>query len=246
MANPRRSYPETATLGDGERAADGESDGEAALREALATHGDAIAGAVERSDELAELLTTAILVVASADEDDVGHVTASAANLIEAADGLSTDGAAALATDLGEYVDDLSASLDTVLELEREGHLDDLVAVATAVTGSLSAEEVAELSATLEENGTELVEALDLVLELQREDHLEDLIGLAKTLSSLDVDENAARGLNTFLASVGEAERESDPVGLLGMLGGIRSRDARAGLGYLLALLKAQGRRLGR
>jgi len=35
-------------------------------------------------------------------------------------------------------------------------------------------------------------------------------------------------------------------VGVLGLLRGLRSRDARAGMGYLLALLKAQGRRLRR
>lgn len=241
MADPRDSYPETATNAAAGRATDGDD----ALRAAVATHGDALASAVERTDDLEELLVTAILIVASADEGDVDHVTSSTANLIEAVDGLSTDGAAALATDLGDNADDLSASLDTVLELEREGHLDDLVTLATALTGSLSAEEIADLSATLEADGAELAEALDIVLELQRTDSLEALVDLATTLSTLDVDEDAARSLNTVLASVGDAQRSSEPVGLLGLLGGLRSRDARAGLGYFLAVLKALGGRLG-
>ena len=242
MAQPQESYPETATNAATDRNGDGE--GEAALREALDDHGAALAKAVESSDELEDALTTAIIVAASADEEELEHLTGSAANLVQAADGLSTDGAADLATDLGANADDLSASLDTVLELEREGHLDDLVELSTAFTESLSAEELEELSTMLEENGTELVEALDLVLELQRGGQLENLVGLAKTFSDLEVDDDAARGMNAFLASVGEAQRESEPVGPLGMLRGLGSRDARAGLGYLLALLKAQGRRI--
>lgn len=116
------------------------------LRPALDDHGAALAEAVESSDELEDALTTAIIVAASADEEELEHLTDSAANLVRAADGLSTDGAADLGTDLGENADDLSASLDTVLELEREGQLDDLVELSTAFTESLSAEDLEELS----------------------------------------------------------------------------------------------------
>jgi uncharacterized protein YjgD (DUF1641 family) len=240
MAKPQESYPETATNGTRKR----DADGRAALEAALDAHGEELAGVVEGTDELGGVLTTAILVAASADEAELDHITSSTANLVEAADGLSTDGAAALAGELGDNADDLAATLETVLALQREGHLDDLVTVATAFAESLSPEEVEELATMLEDNGTEIVEALDVVLDLQREGHLEDLVGLAKTLSVLEIDEDAARGLNNVLGAVGEAQRDSEPVGLLGTVRQLGNRDARAGLGYLVAILKAQGRRL--
>lgn len=244
MARPTDTYPETATHGSSKHRTNGE--GDAALEEALSEHGEALAVAVESTDELQDALATAILIAASADEDELDHVTDSAANLVAAADGLTTDGAAALATDLGDNAEELSASLDTVVALQREGHLDDLAAVATAFAESLSAAEVEELSSMLEEDGTEVVEALDMVLELQRGGQLKDLLDLAETLSTLDVDEDAAAGLNALVGAVGEAERDSEPVGFVGFLRGLRSRDARAGLGYLLELLKALGRSRGR
>lgn len=241
MAKPTDSYPESATHGARKREA-GDGEGEAALRRAVDAHGESLAAAVERTDELDDALATAILVAASADEAEVDHVTSSAANLVEAADGLTTDGAAALATELGENADGLNAALETVLDLQREGTLDDLAALAAA----LSTEQVEALSAVLDEDGAELVAALDLVLDLQRGGELEDLVGLGRTLSALDVDEDTARGLNELLGAVGEAERESEPVGLLGAVRQLRTADARAGLGYLVATLKALGRRVGR
>lgn len=242
MAEPTNSYPESATQGGREATTDGE--GEAALEAALAEHGESIADAVDRTDELADLLTTAILVVANADKAELEHVTDSTANLVEAADGLTTEEAAELATTVGDSADDLSDSLATVLALQREGHLDDLVRIATAFSESLSPEEVEKLATTVEDSGTEVVEALDVVLVLQREGHLEELVDLATTLSTLDIDADAARGMNTLLGALGEAERDSQPVGPLGALRQLRTRDARAGLGYLVAILKAQGRRL--
>jgi uncharacterized protein YjgD (DUF1641 family) len=241
MARPRDTYPEAATNGARERAS---GDGEAALREALAEQGDDLAAAVERTDDLADVLATAVLVVASADEEDVDRITSSTANLVAAADGLTTDGAAALAGDVGEHADDLSASLETVVRLQREGHLDDLVTVATAFSESLSPEELEEFAATLERDGADVVEALDVVLELQREGHLDALVDVAGTLSAVEVDADAARGMSGFLGAVGEAQRESEPLGPLGALRALWSRDARAGLGYLVAILKAQGRRV--
>ncbi len=192
MAEPTESYPDAATAGGG----DGESGaGEAALREALDDHGEALAAAIERSDEVSDALETAILMIATADADEIEYLADSTANLIRAADGLATDDAADLAEDIGAASD-------------------------------------------------ELAEALTLVIELQREGHLEDLVALATTLSALDIDAQTVDGLNTALGAIGDAEREHEPVSLFGFLRGLRSRDARAGLGYLLAVLKAQGRRL--
>ncbi|ELZ15571.1 hypothetical protein C477_17895 [Haloterrigena salina JCM 13891] len=242
MAKPQSSYPESAT--NGARKERPESNGEAAVKDALATHGDDIAAAIEQSDELADAITTAILVIASADDEEVGHVTDSAANLVAAADGLSTDGAAELADELGENADTLSESLDVILTFQREGHLEDLVTVAASVSESLSPEEIEELSTLLEDNGSELVAVLETVLELQREGHLDDLVETAKTLSVLEIDEDAARGMNEFFGAIGDAQRDSEPIGLMGSLSAMLNRDVRFGLGYLVSFLKAKGRRI--
>ncbi len=239
MAKPTDTYPETATLGGREESTEA---GETELREALAAHGGDLAAVVERTDELDDALATAIIVAATADEAEVERVTDSAANLVAAADGLTTDGAAALAGAVGENADDLSDALDTVLELQRDGTLEDL----STLAGAVSTEEAEALAAMLDEEDTDIVAALDTVLELQRDDALSDLVALGQTFSALDVDEDTARGLNGVLAAVGEAQRESEPVGLFGAVGTLRSANARAGLGYLVAILKAQGRRLRR
>lgn len=244
MAKPQSSYPESAT--NAARKAEPESDGEAALREALEAHGGNLAELVEGTDELDDALTTAILIAASADDAELDRITSSTANLIEAADGLSTDEAAELATDLGENADDLSAALETVLALQRAGHLEDFATIATGFGDSLSAAEVEELSSTLEADGGDIVEALDVVLALQRDGHLEDLVALGETLSTLEIDDDTARGLNSLLGAVGEAERNAKPVGVLEFLRQLTNRDVRAGLGYVVAILKAQGRRLRR
>ncbi|WP_408960612.1 DUF1641 domain-containing protein [Natrinema sp. 74] len=242
MAKPQPSYPESAT--NGARKERPEDNGEAAVKDALETHGDDIAAAIEQSDELADAITTAVLVIASADDEEVGHVTDSAANLIAAVDGLSTDGTADLADNLGENADTLSASLEVIVQLQREGHLEDLATVVASLTESLSPEEVEELSAMLEDNGTELVTTLDAILELQREGHLDDLVETAKTLSVLEIDEDAARGMNEFFGAIGDAQRDSEPVGLIGTLSALVNRDVQFGLGYFISLLKAKGRRI--
>lgn len=190
MAEPTDSYPESATKGGREE----RGDGEAALRDALAEHGGDLAEAVEATDELDDVLTTAVLILASADEAEIDHVTESTANLVEAADGISTAEAADLAGDVGESADDLAAVLETLLDLQREGHL-------------------------------------------------EELVELAERLSALEMEPEAVAGANTFLAAVADAEDDAEPVGLLGALRQLRSADARAGLGYLLEILKATGRR---
>lgn len=241
MAKRQESYPEAATNGAQKTAV---TDNSEALQEALAAHGEELADFVEGVDELDDALTTAILIAASADTAELDHITSSAANLIEAVDSLSTEEATELAAELGDNADDLSASLDLILGLQREGHLEGFVTVATAFGESFSAAEIEKLSTMLEENGTKTVEALDVVLALQQEGHLDDLLELAKTLSVLEIDGDAAEGLNTLLGAVGAAQRGSKPVGLVGLLGQLRNSDVRAGLGYIVTVLKALGRQL--
>jgi len=239
MAKPQRSYPESATKGGREEST---AEGREALQDALGEHGDELAAAIERTDEVDELLTTAILVLASADEEDIKGVTETLAALVQAGDGLATEETADLAAEIGENADDLAGLLDTGMRLEREVDLDAVVTLAGAVSSSLSDEDVERLADLVEEGGEDVIDTLELAVELQREGDIDQLLETAKVLSVLEVDEDAARGLNSLLSAVGEAERESEPVGLLGALRQLWSRDGRAGLSYLVALLRGLGR----
>lgn len=245
MAKPQESYPEAATNGARKRTPDPENEVE--LREALDRHGDQLAAAVENTDALEDVLTTAILVVASADQEDIDRVTRVTGSLVDAADGVGTAETADLAEVVGDNADELAETLEVVLDLQREGHLDDLVTLAAAFSESLSPAEVEELATILEADGAELVDALDAVLDLQREGQLDDLIDTAKALSTVDVDRDTAEALDTVLSAVGDARRSrrrSDPPSVVGLAKALVSRDARAGLGYLVALLKALGQRV--
>lgn len=214
MADRQGAVPEGATHG--ARTNGHDEAGAEALSAVLASHGDDLAAAVERTDELGDLLTTAVVVAASADEDDLDHVTDSTANFVAAADDLTTDEVAALAEQLGEDADSLSAALSVLTELEREGDLE------------------------------AAVDALDTVLELQRADRLDDLVDLADTLGTLDIDADTAAGLDTLLSAVGTANRRAEPVGIVGVGRSLWQSDTRAGVGFALELLSALGRRARR
>lgn len=136
MAEPDRDVPPGATNresgpdGDWDGDWDGDGDGEAALRAAVAEYGDDYAAALEHTDALVEVLETAILVVASADDEDVEHVTDSLIAVTNAADAISTEQAVTLADEIGEHGDDLAAAVERLVELERSGDLADLIDLA--------------------------------------------------------------------------------------------------------------------
>lgn len=130
MAKPQRDYPEEATKGGSESTGDGET----ALREALDEHGEAIAAALDRTDEIDDLLVTAVLIIATADEEEIENVTESLSALVEAGDGLLTEETAELAGTLGESADDLADALDLLLDLQREGDLEELLDTARLLT----------------------------------------------------------------------------------------------------------------
>lgn len=182
---------ESGSAGDPE----GTSPGEAALRAALAEHGEELAGALDHAEAVGELVDLVVLTIATADEDEVERVTESLASLVKAVDGLSTEESVALAEAVGENAADAAGALETVLRLERDGHLDDLVS-------------------------------------------------LAGTFAALDVDDDAVGSVGRLLGAAAEAESASEPVGLVGFVRAMRSADVRAGLGYLLALVRATGRSL--
>ncbi|WP_231182854.1 DUF1641 domain-containing protein [Haladaptatus sp. DYF46] len=191
MAKPTTGVPDDALNVEPERPQEGEE----ALRAVLEAYGGDYADAAEYTEELENVIETAILVIASADERDVDNVTQSLVTLVEAADGLSTEGTVALAEGVGE-------------------------------------------------NGEDLAEALESVLELQRDGRLDDLIEMAGTLSALEINETTVDGLNRLFRAIDEAERETKPVGAFGFLRSLSGDDVRAGIGYLLAIVRAQGRRL--
>ncbi|MFH5799104.1 DUF1641 domain-containing protein [Haladaptatus sp. CMAA 1911] len=191
MAKPTTGVPDDALNIEPERPQEGEE----ALRAVLEAYGGDYADAAEYTEELENVIETAILVIASADERDVDNVTQSLVTLVEAADGLSTEGTVALAEGVGE-------------------------------------------------NGEDLAEALESVLELQRDGRLDDLIEMAGTLSALEINETTVDGLNRLFRAIDEAERETKPVGAFGFLRSLSGDDVRSGIGYLLAIVRAQGRRL--
>lgn len=131
MAKPQSSHPEDATLGGSTDETDA---GQKALEDALGKHGEELAAAIEATDELDDLLVTAILIIASADEEEVENVTESLAALVEAGDGLLTEETAELAGMLGENADELADALDLLLELQRSGDLETLLETARMLT----------------------------------------------------------------------------------------------------------------
>jgi len=207
MAKPARAVPDEATNREPERPEEGREAIDAVIDE----YGGDYADAIEHTEELENLVETAVLVVASADDDEVEQVTQTVVTLVKAADGISSEGTVELAERLGENADEFVDLLDTVMEMQETGQLDDL---------------------------------LDTVMEMQESGQLEDLLELAGTLSALEIDEDAVDGINSLLAATSDATHDSEPVGMFGALRALSTRDAKAGLGYLVAILKGLGRRL--
>jgi len=240
MAKPATSVPESATNAEPELP-EGATE---RLRAVLEEFGDEYADAAEYTDELEDVIRTTLTVVASADDDDVEYVTESVSSLVMIADGLSTEGTVALAGEVGENADEFAPLLDDVIRLQREGHLSKFVQVAEALAEPLDQADAERLADTVGDNADEIADVLDRVMEMQQAGQLEALLDLAGTLSAVDVDESTVRGLNSLLAAVGEAEERSRPVGILGLFGALSGRDARAGLGYVVEVLKGLGSRI--
>jgi hypothetical protein len=185
----------TTSTTDGATAGKERSPGQEALQAAIDEHGEEVAAVFGRSDEAAELLDTVVLMIASAEDEDVEYLADALSSLVRAADGAATEETVALA----EYVGD---------------------------------------------NGADATEALDKLLELDGQGTLDDLLELAETLTELDLDSDSVDTLNGLRGALEEAEDEAEPTGVFGAVTAVRGRDAKAGLGYLVALLRSTGRRL--
>jgi uncharacterized protein YjgD (DUF1641 family) len=198
-----------------ERAASEPTDLETAIEE----NPEAVAEFVEHLDAVNELLEMLSLGESALTDEMVRELSATGSTLAESADGLATDETVALAETVGENGDELREALDTLLVLQQTGTLNELAEIAEVAslgTAALDDEMVTSLAGT----GAALGE-------------------VAQTAS----DDATRNGIETLLASVGEAEQEPpEQVGAVGLLRGLRDPDVQYGLGYLLALAGAIGR----
>ncbi|EMA18193.1 MULTISPECIES: DUF1641 domain-containing protein [Haloarcula] len=189
------------------------------LEAAIQQNPEAVAEFVEHLDAVNELLDVLSLGESALSDEMVRELSATGSTLAESADGLATDETVALAETVGENGDELQDALETLLALQRSGTLDELAELAevgSLATAALDDEMVTSLAGT----GAALGE-------------------VAQTAA----DDDTRDGIETLLASLGEAEREpAEPVGPVGLLRGLRDPDVQYGLGYLLALAGAVGR----
>ncbi|GGN09031.1 DUF1641 domain-containing protein [Halarchaeum nitratireducens] len=239
MAQPVREVPESATNTEPERPQEGRD----ALESVLEEYGGDYADAAEYTDELENVLETAILVISSADDAEVDYVTDSMVTLVKAGDAISTEGTVALAESFGDNSEGFAEVVDDVVRLQQEGHLTMFLELAGTLAEPLDEDDAERLANTVGENAEELADVLDDLMALKQTGQLDALLELAATFSTLDADETTANALNDVLGAVGEAEEESEPMGLFGALGALRSSEARAGLGYVVEILKGLGRR---
>ncbi|WP_144797255.1 DUF1641 domain-containing protein [Halorubrum depositum] len=192
------------------------SDLEAAIEE----NPEAVAEFVERLDAVNELLDVLSLGENALDDEMVRELSATGATLAESADGIATDETVALAETVGENGGELREALETLVVLQRSGTLDELAEIAevgSLATAALDDEMVASLAGT----GAALGE-------------------VAQTAA----DDDTSDGVETLLTSLGEAEREPpERVGPVGLVRELRDPDVQHGLGYLLALAGALGRK---
>lgn len=129
---------------------DARSPGEAALRDAIDDHGEEVAAVLERSDEATELLDTVVLMIASAEEEDVEYLANALSSLVRTADGAATEETVALAEYVGENGTDVTETLDKLVALDREGQLDELLELGETLSGlDLDEESVATLNRLL-------------------------------------------------------------------------------------------------
>jgi uncharacterized protein YjgD (DUF1641 family) len=123
-----------------------------------------------------------------------------------------------VAETIDENPEALADSLETLARLQESGTLDDLAGfadLAALATAAMDDEMVMELSKT----GSRLGELADTAAE-----------------------DDVARGLESTLAAVGDAQAaEPEPVGLVGLLRAVRDPEVQAGLGFLVALAGALG-----
>jgi len=192
----------------------------AELATAIEENPEAVATFVERLDAVNELLEVLELGTDALDDDMAVSLAGTAATLGESADGLATEETVTLAESVGENGESLGQALETLAALQEQGTLDDLV---------------------------ELAEVVSLLTDALDDDMAVSLAGTGASLGELAdsaAEEDTRDGLSTVLGAVGDAQSgDVSRVGTLGLLRATRDEEVQAGLGYLVLLARALGRR---
>jgi uncharacterized protein YjgD (DUF1641 family) len=187
---------------------------------AIEDNPEAVAAFVERLDAVNGLLDVLALGEEALDDEMAVSLAGTGATLAESADELATDETVALAGSVGDNGGDLAEALETLAALQRTGTLDDLVELADVVSLASNAVDD-EMAVSLARTGASVGELADTAAE-----------------------DDTRQGLQTLLSAVGDAERDDvEPVGLVGTVRAARDPEVKAGLGYLLTLARALGRR---
>ncbi|MEF8852237.1 MAG: DUF1641 domain-containing protein [Haloarculaceae archaeon] len=194
----------------------------AELAAAIEDNPEAVATFVERLDAVNELVEVLELGTDALDDDMAVSLAETAATLGESADGLATEETVTLAENVGENGESLGEALETLATLQERGTLDDLVELAAVVSLLRDALDD-DMAVSLASTGNSLGELADSAAE-----------------------EDTRDGLESVLEAVGDAQSEEVPrVGTLGLLRATRDEEVQAGLGYLIVLARALGRRTG-
>jgi len=192
----------------------------AELATAIEDNPEAVATFVERLDAVNELLELLELGTDALDDDMAVSFAGTAATLGESADGLATEETVTLAESVGENGESLGEAIASLATLQEQGTLDDLV---------------------------ELAEVVSLLGDALDDDMATSLAGTGASLGELAdaaAAEDTRDGLSTVLGAIGEAQtQEASRVGTLGLLRATRDEEVQAGLGYLIVLARALGRR---
>lgn len=185
---------------------------------AIEDNPESVARFIQRLDEVNELLDATSVATAAMDDEMVQRLARTGTNLGAAADGAATPELAGLGESVGENATELSAGLETLVELQESGTLDDLAAmadVASLLTAAMDDEMVTSVAST----GSRLGE-------------------VAETAA----DDDVASGLENMLHALGDATSDDpEPVGMLGLAKALRDPEVKAGMGVLVALLRALG-----
>ncbi len=192
----------------------------AELTAAIEDNPQAVATFVERLDAVNELLEVLELGTDALDDDMAVSLAETAATLGESADGLATEETAALAESVGENGESLGEALESLATLQEQGTLDDLVELAAVVSLLRDALDD-DMAVSLAKTGASLGEIADSTAEADTRDGLESVLG-----------------------AVGDAQSaEVSRVGTLGLVRATRDEEVQTGLGYLVVLARALGRR---
>ncbi|MDG5777571.1 DUF1641 domain-containing protein [Haloarculaceae archaeon H-GB2-1] len=190
------------------------------LESLVAENPEEVARFLERLGLVNDLLDTAELATSAMDDRMVQELTGTATNLGAAADGMATEDLAKLGESTGENAAELADAIEGMAKLQRSGTLDDLLALGDAValgTAAMDDEMVMKLTAT----GSKLGELADTA-----------------------ADDDVARSLEAMLEALGEAsDEEPTAVGAFGLLGAMRDPEVKQGMGFLVAVARALGRK---